>query len=227
MLHYPHPQFFPAHDTYYHLLRAFQNGKPLSTEQLNFLYWHQHRLSSRNLDPLFPYYLINKKPTPFLLPQARLDRVAIARLQAQLKAALDTTHPSVQIAFTPEQYEQFKTLTPELIYYHGNPTLTGAPLFPGGISRVDHFQWGNLHGVVKYELLEGENEIEGNILVYFEDMQERLLEECVQESIHQYQLQHIITPPQPIPLIPQATPPIAPTPHPTLTLRMEPRFRGW
>lgn len=227
--HAPSLKLTPPHDSYFELLKAFKEGKPLNYQQLHFLQWHHQRLSSPRLTPLLRYYQIPKKTGSFLLPQ-NLNKPNITNLKKRLELTLQVLHHGFELELTADQFKDLKKLaTPELVFYHGNPYLTGAPLFPGGVPHIDFFQWGNLYGIVKYEFSMGEKEIEGNILVYFEDMQERSLEECIKEyAQHETLLQqnNLILAPKPIHQItpPKEEPSLTEAPRPRLQLRIEPRF---
>lgn len=178
----------PIHPNSTDILRCFALGKPLSSEQQNFLEWHQQQLSSAEFDPVLKYYIESNKKrrkkyqTTFLLPHEELNKEDIQRLKKRIKIFLQNKNRQIVISITQKQFLQFKELNlHELIFWHGNQTLTGAPFFPGGIPPVIFFQWGNLFGVVKYVILSEEKSLKSNILIYFEDMVDRDLNRCVQE----------------------------------------------
>lgn len=201
----------PIHGSSTAILRSFFDGKPLSSDQLNFLDWHQHELSNACYDPILNYYLSSRHHKThqfhgtFLLPHEEMNLEAIQSLKQRILASLSQKHKSVVFTLTQKQFLEFKTYTiNELIFWHGNQFLTGAPFFPGGIPPVIYFQWGNLFGVVKYVVLPSEKTLKANLLVYFEDMEERDLDQCVHEYQNQMEKninlqneiaqQHTITP---------------------------------
>lgn len=176
----------PIHNSSTDILRSFATGKPLSGDQINFLDWHQKELSSPSFDPVLRFYLqlLRKRArryhASFLLPHEELNFADIEKLKKRIQIFLKEKASQVTISLTEKQLLKFKELTSkELLFWHGNQFLTGAPFFPGGIPPVIFFQWGNLFGVVKYVILPGEKALKTNILIYFEDMQDRYLDQCV------------------------------------------------
>ncbi|MBI5447385.1 MAG: hypothetical protein HY939_01480 [Gammaproteobacteria bacterium] len=221
MTNAPSLELKPSHDTYHELLHAFKQGKPLSLHQMHFLQWHHRQIDNPKLTPLLRYYQLSKQAGSFLLHDL-LDKPCIDRLKKRLELTLDVLHHGVELALTPEQVEALKTLaTPELVFHHGNAYLTGAPLFHGGVIHVDFFEWGNLFGVVKYEFEMGENEVGGNVLIYFEDKLERTMEACILD----YELEHgLIKQYTPIPgLTPEPIQAPAPAPSISVVLPSYPR----
>jgi len=172
---------------YQQLLIKFADGVPLACNQLNFLARHQRSLSSRELDPVLGYYLkhYEKKQLDdhsFLIPSEKFTPAIIANLKRRLKIMLQGTQSHIELQLNADEFRQFRELTyTELILYHGNQFLTGAPFYHGGIAPLILFQWGNLFGIAKYVVVAGEKALKSNILVYFEDLQERNIEECVQQ----------------------------------------------
>lgn len=176
----------PIHNSSADIMKCFGYGKPLSADQLNFLHRYQKQLSSKEFDPIIKYYLQSIKThkdkyhASFLLPHEILNFESIEKFKKRLSLFLRENAKQVFVRFTPQQFEALKTYQPhEVILWHGNQFLTGAPFFPGGIPPVIYFQWGNYFGVVKYVILPGEKALKANLLVYFEDMQERDLDQCV------------------------------------------------
>lgn len=208
----------PNNYAYADIKAKFADGKPLSCTQLNFLDWHQKELSSAHLgfDPLLNYYLKHHahgyiEDHSFLLPHEVLNAEDIAKLKKRLKIVLQGQSKSIELKMTPTQFQQFKTFSVnELIFYHGNQLLTGAPFLLGGIPHIIYFQWGNSFGVAKYVVLAEEKALKSNLLIYFEDMGERLLDECVYDYQRRFRNelrpQHHLQPamhmhPQPIPQV--------------------------
>jgi hypothetical protein len=159
----------------------------------HYLEWYQHQLSSRDFDPILKYYLASNKVhekhrANFLLPHEILNEQDMVQLKKRIQLFLKQKKDRVILPFTHQQLQQFKQLgAKELIFWHGNQYLTGAPHFPGGIPPVLFFQWGNFFGIVKYVVLAEEKALKANILVYFEDRQERNLNECVKAYQHEMQ----------------------------------------
>lgn len=176
----------PIHNSSVDILKTFAEAKPLTPDQVNYLDWHQHELSTPEFDPVLQYYLKNYAnhgqdvKTSFLLPHEIMNLESIVLLKKRLKSMLENKKSRVSIAVTQPQFEAFKRYgIHELIFYHGNQLLTGAPFYEGGLAPVIYFQWGNFFGVVKYVVLYGEKALKANLLIYFEDIQDRTLDQCV------------------------------------------------
>lgn len=184
---YPSLILQPFHSSTRDILRCFLEGKPISNEQINFLDWYRRQLSSAEFDPILQYFLAAIKKhhikTSFLLPHEEINLENIQLLKKRILLLLNQAK-RVAIQITQKQFFDLqKLLVNELIFWHGNQFLTGAPFFPGGIPPVIFFQWGNLFGIVKYVVIAGEKALHANLLVYFENMQEKKLDQCV----HEYQ----------------------------------------
>lgn len=182
----------PDHYTYRDLMMCFQGGTPLSCEQLNFLSRHEKTLSSHGLDPVLKYYLKpykkkaeqkeEEKKKHELISAASLGHRELALLKKRLDTMVKAPTDHVILSMTPEQFEELKTYSvPELILYHGNQFLTGAPHIIGGIPYTIFFQWGNLFGVAKYVIMAEEKALKSNLLIYVEDMQDRAINQCVKD----------------------------------------------
>lgn len=197
----------------------FANGAPLTADQYNFLYRHEKALSAHHLDAINAYYLKSSKQAPessFLFHGNALNQAGAKQLKMRIQALIAENSNHLSFQLKPEEFLQFRAATVnELILYHGNQFLTGAPFFPGGIPYTLYFQWGNLFGVAKYQILADEKDIKGNALIYFEDMHDRLLDECV----HEYQAHHTPTP-KPAPALQETPAPTFKSPFtiPKLTL---------
>ncbi len=179
----------PVHNSSAEILRHFVEGKPLNSDQRNFLEWHQREISNTTFDPVLRYYLQHHNAQQyqgtFLLPHEALNFEGLQQFKKRLLASLRQNN-RIAVPMTQQQFMQFKAAgIHELIFWHGNQLLTGMPFYPGGIPPVIYFQWGNAFGIVKYVVLSGEKALKANLLVYFEDMEERHLEQCVKD----YQLQ--------------------------------------
>lgn len=186
----------PIHNSSTDILKCFANGKPLSSDQTHFLEWHQKQLSGAEFDPVLKYYLQLNKSHPhkyqgtFLLPHEIINFEAIKKLKERIQLFLKQKAKNVSISLNQKQFQQFIEIgTKELIFWHGNQFLTGAPMFPGGTPPVIFFQWGNFFGIVKYLVLAGEKALKANLLIYFEDMQDRNLDQCVIEYNHRLTLE--------------------------------------
>lgn len=177
----------PIHTSSASILKAFSEGKPLTNDQHEFLRWHENQLSNEWYDPILHYYLHSKRPQreyhgTFLLPHEEMNLEAIQSLKKRILASLKNKFSHAVININQKQFLSFKQYTiNELIFWHGNQFLTGSSFYPGGIPPVIYFQWGNLFGVVKYLVLSDEKALKANILIYFEDLQDRTLDECVKE----------------------------------------------
>lgn len=190
----------PNHYSYHQLLVNFAGGVPLTVDQLNFLSRHEKSLSSQTLDPVLKYYLgpFHKKSSEhhsFLLHRENFDAKAAKELKRRLDLLVKPKGERVKFTITPKQFAELKNSAfPSLILYHGNQFLTGAPFYLGGIPHVVFFQWGNLFGVAKYVVMPEEKSLKSNLLIYFEDMQDRNLEQCVKDVTHE--LKHELLPSQ-------------------------------
>lgn len=188
----------PNHYNYQELLVNFASGVPLSADQLNFLANHEKLLSSHTMDPVLKYYLgpFHKKSSEhhsFLMHRENFDALASKELKRRLELLLVKKGERVKLQFTPKQFQELKnSAVPSLILYHGNQFLTGAPFHLGGIPHLVIFQWGNLFGVAKYVVLPEERALKSNVFIYFENMHERYIEECVKDFVkdmrHELQL---------------------------------------
>lgn len=223
----------PSHNCNADIMRRFKDGKPLSADQLNFLRWHTHQLSSPNFDPVLQYYRVfpSQQSHTFLLREPIHDKESIELLKERLHWFLDSKQEGIVLTLSAQEFLIFQELVDihELIYWHGNQLLTGAPFLHGGIPYVVYFQWGNLLGIVKYENIEGESAIEGNVLVYIEDMLDRTVEQCIHDynlkMLHQPQLHRQQLIEQPILHTPVLSPSFTPdklfTEHDPESLRKE------
>lgn len=187
----PHLLLQPIHNSSADILKCFMDDRPLSSDQLQFLDWHQKQLSNEKFDPVLQYYLKLNKTRPrqfqgtFLLPDEIMNFEAIQKLKERIKLSLNQNAKNVSISLNEKQYVEFMELnTNELIFWHGNQYLTGAPMFPGGTPPVIFFQLGNYFGIVKYLVLAGEKTLKANFFIYFEDMHDRKLDQCVIEYHH-------------------------------------------
>lgn len=172
----------PLNNSFIQILMAFNNGKPLTSDQLNFLRRYHHMLNNPMIDSVCRYYgIINNKHNKVHLQKPRHALDFLDNLKEKVTAGIKHTR-SHCLHLTLKQLLQFKVmLMNELIFLHGNHTLTGAPFFPGGVPHVEFFQWGNLFGIVKYEEILGETALDANILIYFEEKQDKTLAQFAKE----------------------------------------------
>lgn len=182
--------------------KAYREGKPLSSEQAQFLWFNRHKLGYE-FDKLAKYYQLDgyklsaNKPS-FIKPSTSFTAADIELFYRRLQLMLANNRHGIELSLTPAQFIQLKNTIGQLIFFHGNQVLTGAPFFAGGIPHVDFFQWGNLMGVIKYEELLSEKGIEGNFLIHFADMKDRTLLQCIQDyQLHQQQHHQQAVYPQP------------------------------
>jgi hypothetical protein len=153
-------------------------AKRMAKNPKTFLSWHQLALTTIGVK------LEKQNPANFLIPNEKITPEAIKTLKTRLGAVLMNKSSSVVLSMSPQQYFDFKKCSlEELVFFHGNQFLTGAPFFPGGIPTFIPFQWGNLFGVAKSSVLASEKSVKGNILIYFEDMRERELSRCVEDYL--------------------------------------------
>ena len=187
------------------LLAKYRYGRPLDADELNFLSRHERTLSHRDIDPALKYYLKHyhhdyHEDYTFLLRHEAINLVNLAKLKKRLALLLASKKSSVVLKFSEHQFETFKKVAyQELILTHGNQLLSGAPFHAGGIPQTLFFQWGNLFGVAKYVVLPDEKAQKSNFLIYFEDRQDRELNQCIEEYIKEHQAQPAPSPAQPTP----------------------------
>lgn len=169
----------PSHDSYLGIVKCFNEGRPLTPEQINYLRRFHAKISNTSFDRIVNYYGILRDKNVHL-DRNQFTRPSLSQLKKQILTYLDEEGEEVNIRLTRRQFFQFRALlTNELIFFHGNQLLTGAPYFPGGVPHVDFMQWGNLFGIVKYEELLGEIATDANILIAFEEMADRNIEQCI------------------------------------------------
>lgn len=187
----------PIHSSSSDILRSFAEDKPISLEQVNFLYWHQAQLSNANYDPILNYYLhsIKKKQIKFrngfLLQHEILNFDAIEALKKRLSESLKTPEDHAVIQLTHKQLLQFKELTHHAIsYYHSSQLISANLFYPRGVPPVLYFCWGKIFGVIKYVIPIDVDKIELNAIIYFENMENRNLDKCVED--YNFRLQNDI-----------------------------------
>jgi hypothetical protein len=193
MLHMkPTLKFQPSDYALRDLLVKYSHGAPISCDQYNFLYRHEKALTNHMVTDLKryylkDYYLKHAAEHTFLMPHDKLDAAATKELKRRIELLVDSKN-AIQFKMKPEQFLQMRAMTTnELILYHGNQFLTGAPFYQGGVPHTLYFQWGNLFGVAKYVVIADEKALKSNVLIYFENMHERYLDQCVMEYQHKFE----------------------------------------
>lgn len=196
----------PIHNSSADILRCFADGKPLSSDQLNFLAWHEHELSSSALDPLIKYYIESekrKRHASFLLPHEKINAEDIKKLKDRIRATLKDKYSHAALECTEEQWMDFKKYTElELIFWSGNEFVSGTRFYVGGVIPAIYFQWAEFFGVWKYALIHANKTTMAKNIIYFEQMRDRDLNQCVADYKRQHQhellLQQKLTAPKPI-----------------------------
>lgn len=177
----------PIHNSSADMLRCFAEGKPLSTDQMNFLEWHEVELSSAALDPLIKYYLEAQKRRRkhmgnFLLPHEELNFEDIKKLKDRIHATLKDKYSHAAVEMSEKQYLKFKKYAEsELIYWTGNEFTSGAKFYVGGVMPAIFFQWAEFFGVWKYAMIHADKQFRAKHIIYFEEMRNRDLNQCVNE----------------------------------------------
>lgn len=180
----------PIHNSSSDILRCFAIGKPLNSDQMNFLAWHEYELSSNTLDPIIQYYITylkkrkNKCYNNFLLPHEEMNLENIKKLKERIQLFIKEKYRQIAIPLSQKQYLQFREANKELIWYDTQFALH-THFFPSTTPPVLFFQWGKLLGVVKFVLIAGQKASMMNVVVYFEDMEHRDLKQCVAEYQHE------------------------------------------
>lgn len=178
----------PIHNSSADILRCFAEDKPISNEQLNFLYWHQAQLTNANFDPVLHYFLssIKRKEQKFrkgfLLHHEILNFDAIEALKKRLRETLQTPKDYLTIHLTNKQLLQFREIIKhDVSYYHASQLISSNLFYPRGVPPVLYFCWGKIFGVIKYVIPTNLDRIELNAVVYFENMDNRNLDKCVED----------------------------------------------
>jgi hypothetical protein len=177
----------PIHNSSADMLKSFAAGKPLSSDQMNFLEQHEHELSSNALDPLLKYYIESEKKRRkhfgnFLLPHEELNLEDIKKLKERIRATLKDKYSHVAVQMSEKQYLQFKKYAElELIYWTGYEFTSGAKFYVGGVMPAIYFQWAEFFGVWKYAMIHEEKRLRYTTMIYFEAMRNRDLNQCVDD----------------------------------------------
>ncbi len=181
------------------ILARFEDGKPLSSDQLNFLISHENTLCSHALDLVIKYYLSSHhspdKHLSFTVPAERIDRLNAHEIRDAVENLLHYELSHVDLKMSAEQFLKFKAVGfHELIFWHGPQFLSQTMPFPNASPLVLYFQWGKLFGVVKLNAHMDNFIMDGNVLIYFEDINDRSLNQCVLDYTKNHKIIHDFSP---------------------------------
>lgn len=191
----PNLIFQPCYYSYGDILHAFEAGKPLKPEQLNFLLWHARQLSGTHLDPVLKYYKIGEKHHhypgcihSFLIADELNSQESSIHFREKLETLLRAQHHGVMVRFTGEQLSNFMTAQqiPHVIYFDNNKLVVESPIFRGKRVHAYFFQVGDIVGIIRYELVKDAPLSETDALVYFEELHKRELTEYIHEFYRKY-----------------------------------------
>jgi hypothetical protein len=191
----PNLIYQPCYYSYADILQAFQVGKPLKPEQLNFLLWHARQLSSTHLDPVLRYYKIGERHHhfpgcihSFIAADDLLSRESVQRFKEKLETLLKNQHHGVMVKFTGEQLHNLMSNAQieHIIYFDNNKLVVESPIFRGKRVHAYFFQVGNIVGIIRYELVKDALKSETDALVYFEELRKRELTEYIHEFYRKY-----------------------------------------
>lgn len=167
------------------ILEKFENGQPLSSDQLNFLMMHEKTLGSHELDLVIKYYLSSHakdtaKTLSFTLPTAKIDSNNLSEVHNAVENLLQHGISHVDLQISAEQFMQFKAAGfNELVFWHAPQFLSRTWPVPGITPMTLYFQWGKLFGVVKLNEFDNNFILDGNVLIFFEDLNLRSVNQCV------------------------------------------------
>lgn len=191
------PSLIPQpHDRWIaNILELFEDGKPLSSEQLNFLLQNEKILKKHELDLVFKYYLRAHSDQPdqevaFTLPPEKLNIDTLHEVRETIEVLLDDSITHIDLKMTLDQFMQFKsTCRNEMVIWHGPKFMPRTFAFPNATPRIIYIQWGKLFGVVKLHMYADNMLYDGYLLVYFEDMTLRSLNQCVLDYAQHHKLE--------------------------------------
>lgn len=181
------------------ILLKFEDGKPLSSDQLNFLISHENTLSNHALDLVLKYYLASHhspdKHLSFTVPEEKINLINAHDIRDAVENLLHHQLSHVDLKMSHDQFLQFKAVGfHELLFWHGPQFLSRTTPFPNAIPLVLYFQWGKLFGVVKLNARMDTLVMDGNVLIYFEDLHNRSLNQCVLDYSKKHKIIHEISP---------------------------------
>lgn len=207
---------------------GFSSTKSIIEREIENGLYDYYKASHHQAISLQKLFKNPKKWIAFTSEDQGISAVTVTELYQQLEKKLLNQDKGLELMLTPQEFAAIRPTIARIMYFHGNQALTSAPYFAGGIPQFVYFQWGNFLGVAKYASIGGERSSKGNVLVYFEELRERTLEECVlKHQNEQAQLVKEINAPKlvlPGIMVPQDSV-IAPAPSvtvPTLSLRLTP-----
>lgn len=194
MYHQPSLILQPCQNSYADILLAFQSGKPLTVDQLNFLLWHARQLSTAHLDPVLKYYKIGQHRHyhscihSFLVADELDNKESTHRFQEKLESILQEQHHGIMAKFSLTQFEHLMAVEhiPHLVYFDGNRIVVESPLIRGKKAHAYFFQWGSIIGIVRYEIVREAPISETNAIVYFEERRKRELTEFIHDFYLKY-----------------------------------------
>lgn len=180
------------------ILARFEDGKPLTSDQLNFLISHEKTLSNHALDTVIKYYLNSKKGADkflsFTIPKNKIQLVKAHEIRDAVENLLKLHLSHIDLQMTLEQFLQLKASGfKELIFWHGPHFLSESSPFSKLTPHILYFQWGKLFGVVKVHGYVPNYQLDANVLIFFEEMDKRSLNQCVLDYVKNHKLDHIIT----------------------------------
>lgn len=179
------------------ILERFEDGKPLTNDQLNFLLSHEKTLSNHALDLVIKYYLSSHKnnPTKFLsftMPKGKINSINAHEVRDAVENLLNYNLSHIDLRMSADQFLQFKAVGfNELIFWHGPRFFSH--LHPNATPLVLYFQWGKLFGVVKLNAHVDHFTLDGNVLIYFEEMNLRSLNQCILDYTKSNKIEHTIS----------------------------------
>lgn len=177
------------------ILHRFEDGKPLSSDQLNFLLTHEKSLGSHALDLVIKYYLSAHKNNPdksleFTIPSEKLDQFNFHQLKEVVHNLLEHNLSHVDLNMSLEQFKQFKVAgLHEIIYWHGPQFLTRALPSHNMLPRVIYLQLGQYFGVVTIKAVVERLVFSGNVNIYFEYINDRSLNQCILDYAKKHALE--------------------------------------
>lgn len=177
------------------ILARFEDGKPLSSDQLNFLVSHEKTLCNHALDLVIKYYLSSHhspdKHLSFTVPAEKINRVNSHEIRDAVENLLHQELSHIDLKMSVDQFLQFKAVGfHELIFWHGPQFLSRTMQFSNSAPLVLYLQWGKLFGVVKLNAHMDSFVMDGNVLIYFEDVNRRSLNQCVLDYSKKHEIKH-------------------------------------
>ncbi len=170
----------PCQNTYEAILHTFQADKPLTPGQLNFLLWHAKQLSGAHFDPIIRAYKIGERCVHSFLVADELKNVeSTHRFKEKLESLLQDQQHGIMAKFTIAQFQNLTAIEHiiHFVYFDGNRIVVESPLIRGKKAHAYFFQWGNIIGIVRYEIVREALISETDAIVYFELRNKRELTE--------------------------------------------------